>query len=124
MSCLSFVLGYRRFIDPIHDVYPKKGHIFCQEYFEFIMNLLKGELADILETLQICSYLYGIGCLEQSDMERIHAVNTTTGKTAACRELIITVRRKRADWALLMVDSMKATQEYVKVKMDPSSTQG
>ncbi|VDI39063.1 Hypothetical predicted protein [Mytilus galloprovincialis] len=122
--CALEARGYRRFIDSINDIYPEKGHMFCQEYFEFMMNLLKGELADVLETWEICRYLYGIGCLQLSDKESIEAVHLKTGRASACQELIITVRRKRADWALLMVDAIKATQEYVKVKLDPSSTQG
>ncbi|VDI20034.1 Hypothetical predicted protein [Mytilus galloprovincialis] len=115
--------GYRRFIDPINGTYPKKGVMFCQDYIGFIMNYLKGELIDVLQTETLCRYMYAEGCLEQSDIEHIEAVCSTRGRTAACKELFLAVKRRKANWALLMVEAIRSTQEYVKVKMDPSSTQ-
>ncbi|CAC5422862.1 unnamed protein product [Mytilus coruscus] len=102
--------GYKRFIDPINRTFPDKGTIFCQEYLEFIIKRLKGELIDILDTLKICGNLYQSGCLELRDKEDIEA---------GIQEI---VRRRKANWAFLFVAAIKESQEYVKCKMDPSST--
>ncbi|VDI57015.1 Hypothetical predicted protein [Mytilus galloprovincialis] len=114
--------GYKRFIDPINLTFPDKGTTFCQEYFEFIIKRLKGELIDVLDTLKICGNLYQNGCLELRDKEEIEAVHLRSGRTASCKRLFQIVRRRKANWAFLFIAAIKASQEYVKCKMDPSST--
>ncbi|VDI16415.1 Hypothetical predicted protein, partial [Mytilus galloprovincialis] len=115
--------GYQRFVDPIHNIYPDRGRKFCQEYFEFLIHYMKGELVDILEPLQICAYLYRNRCIELSDKEAIEAMQSSNGRTAACQEMIMAVKRRRDNWALLLLEAIKETQEYVKLKMDPSASQ-
>ncbi|CAC5393335.1 unnamed protein product [Mytilus coruscus] len=115
--------GYQRFVDPINNIYPDRGRKFCQEYFEFLINYMKGELADILEPLQICAYLYRNRCIELSDKEAIKAMQSSRGRTAACQEMFQAVKRRKDNWALLLLEAIKETQEYVKLKMDPSASQ-
>ncbi|XP_071146548.1 uncharacterized protein [Mytilus edulis] len=115
--------GYQRFVDPINNIYPDRGRKFCQDYFEFLINYMKGELADILELLQICAYLYRNRCIELSDKEAIEAMQSSKGRTAACQEMFQAVKRRKDNWALLLLEAIKETQEYVKVKMDPSASQ-
>ncbi|CAC5393336.1 unnamed protein product [Mytilus coruscus] len=115
--------GYQRFVDPIRNIYPDRGRNFCQEYFEFIINYLSGDLADVLEPLQLCAYLYKNRCIEQSDKEAIEAMQSSRGRTAACREMFLAVKRRKDSWALLLLEAIKETQEYVKLKMDPSASQ-
>ncbi|CAC5393332.1 unnamed protein product [Mytilus coruscus] len=115
--------GYQRFVDPISNIYPDRGRMFCQEYFEFIINYLTGELVDVLEPLQLCAYLYKNRCIEQSDKEAIEAMQSSKGRTAACREMFLAVKRRKDNWALLLLEAIKETQEYVKLKMDPSASQ-
>ncbi|VDI35285.1 Hypothetical predicted protein [Mytilus galloprovincialis] len=86
--------GYQRFVDPINNIYPDRGRKFCQDYFEFLINYMKGELADILEPLQICAYLYRNRCIELSDKEAIEAMQSSKGRTAACQEMIQAVKRR------------------------------
>ncbi|CAG2232331.1 unnamed protein product [Mytilus edulis] len=84
---------------------------------------MKGELVDILKPLQICASLYRTRCIELSDKEAIEAMQSSRGRTAACQEMFQAVKRRKDNWALLLLEAIKETQEYVKVKMDPSSSQ-
>ncbi|CAG2202181.1 unnamed protein product [Mytilus edulis] len=61
-------------------------------------------------------FLYKNGGLEQPDKEHIEAINSTRGRTAACQELFLTVARRNSSWALLLVEAIRETQEYVKTK--------
>ncbi|XP_063409125.1 uncharacterized protein LOC134692598 [Mytilus trossulus] len=115
--------GYQRFADPINNIYPDRGRKFCQEFFEFLIHYMKGELVDILEPLQTCAYLYRNRCIELSDKEAIEAMQYSRGRTAACQEMFQTVKRRKDNWALLLLEAIKETQEYVKLKMDPSASQ-
>ncbi|XP_071146469.1 uncharacterized protein [Mytilus edulis] len=115
--------GYQRFVDPISNIYPDRGRTFCQEYFEFIINYLSGDLVDVLEPLQLCAYLYKYRCIDQGDKEAIEAMQYSKGRTAACREMFLAVKRRKDNWALLLLEAIKETQEYVKLKMDPSASQ-
>ncbi|CAG2239306.1 AASDH [Mytilus edulis] len=85
---------------------------------------LDGELIDVLDTLKICGNLYQNGCLELRDKEEIVAVHSRSGRTASCKRLFQIVRRRKANWAFLFIAAIKESQEYVKCKMDPSSTNG
>lgn len=85
---------------------------------------MKGELIDVLDALAICGNLYQNGCLELRDKEDIEAIYSRSGRTAACQRLFQIARRRKANWALLFVEAIKESQEYVKCKMDPSSTNG
>ncbi|CAG2241049.1 unnamed protein product [Mytilus edulis] len=50
-------------------------------------------------------------------------MQSSKGRTAACQEMIMAVKRRRDNWALLLLEAIKETQEYVKLKMDPSASQ-
>lgn len=74
--------------------------------------------------MQLCAYLYKYRCIDQGDKEAIEAMQYSKGRTAACREMFLAVKRRKDDWALLLLEAIKETQEYVKLKMDPSASQG
>ncbi|CAG2232887.1 unnamed protein product [Mytilus edulis] len=116
--------GYQRLIDSINRVYPDKGTNFAQEYFAFIINLVKGQLLDILEPLQICAFLYENGCIEQNDKERIVAKHNSQGIYYACQDMLFAVKRRKHNSALLFVNAIKETQEHVKIKLDLLATKG
>ncbi|CAC5363157.1 AASDH [Mytilus coruscus] len=116
--------GYQRFVDPINNIYPDRGRKFGQEYFEFLINYMKGELADILEPLQICAYLYRNRCIELSDKEAIEATQVSRGRTAACQEMFQAVKQELERTGILLgstkqryhSDSTISEEESVKFK--------
>ncbi|XP_052083333.1 uncharacterized protein LOC127720650 isoform X2 [Mytilus californianus] len=50
-------------------------------------------------------------------------MQSSRGRTDACREMFLAVKRKKDNWALLLLEAIKETQEYVKLKMDPSASE-
>ena len=124
VDCTFIFLGYQRFSDPINNAYPNREKKFIEEYYEFLICYLKGDLIELLEPLELIGYLYKNGCIEPNDKDTIARIQSTKGKIAACQEMFFCARRKRRNWALLFMEAIKESQEYVKVKMDPAATRG
>ncbi|CAC5415262.1 IFIH1 [Mytilus coruscus] len=115
--------GYQRFIDLINKEYPDRGDKFCQDYYEFLICYMKGDLLERIEPLDICGFLYQNKCLELSDMEAIRSECNSNGKFQAFQELFFMMQRRRDNWPGLFMEALKESgREDLKVKMDPGAT--
>ncbi|XP_052100748.1 interferon-induced helicase C domain-containing protein 1-like isoform X2 [Mytilus californianus] len=115
--------GYQRFIDLINKEYPDRGDKFCQDYYEFLICYMKGDLLERIEPLDICGFLYQNKCLELSDMEAIRSECNSNGKFQAFQELFFMMQRRRDNWPGLFMEALKESgREDLKAKMDPGAT--
>ncbi|XP_071167931.1 interferon-induced helicase C domain-containing protein 1-like [Mytilus edulis] len=115
--------GYQRFIDLINKEYPDRGDKFCQDYYEFLICYMKGDLLERIEPLDVCGVLYQNKCIELSDMETIRSEYYSNGKFQAVQELFFLMQRRRPDWPSLFLEALKESgREDLKAKMDPGAT--
>ncbi|XP_071167913.1 interferon-induced helicase C domain-containing protein 1-like [Mytilus edulis] len=115
--------GYQRFIDLINKEYPDRGDKFCQDYYEFLICYMKGDLLERIEPLDVCGVLYQNKCIELSDMETIRSEYNSNGKFQAVQELFFLMQRRRDDWPSLFLEALKESgREDLKAKMDPGAT--
>ncbi|VDI76991.1 Hypothetical predicted protein, partial [Mytilus galloprovincialis] len=114
---------YQRFVDPINEEYPDRGDKFCQEYFEFLICYLKGDLIERLEPMHICGFLYQNGCIEKSDRDKIASEYHSNGRSQACQELFFCMQRKKKNWPVLFMEALKdSDRSDIKCKMDLAPT--
>ncbi|XP_071170930.1 ATP-dependent RNA helicase DHX58-like [Mytilus edulis] len=118
--------GYQRFINRINKEYPDRGEKFCQDYYEFLICYMKGDLLERIAPLdmsEICGFLYRNECLELSDTEALRSECNSNGKFYAFQELFFLMQRRRDDWPGLFLEALKESgREDLKAKMDPGAT--